>query len=366
MARQNKHVRELCQRFVCVRLVKMNGVDLRQFQFDYDMTWAGLFLHHDGTVLARYGARSPLGPMVYNSAKGLVSTMRRALDAHARLPAGRDLFAGKRGPDPGFTTPEDIKGASGRRRDRERVGRGNCIHCHNVHERFHDVEMRVPTDGFRRPKTIFKYPPPESLGLSIDRDVGNRVSRVRSDSSAARAGIAKGDELRVVGGQSIFSIADLQFVLHHLDEEATVSMELRRDGETIRTSMSLPRGWKRNDFTWRASMTGFPPDRGLHVFKLDTDDKKALGVAASDVALEVRGLFKPALERSPLEEGDIIVGYDGEKKTLGALEFQSYLRVHHHRPGSVIRLVVLRDGKRLPIQVRLSEETRAAGSSEKG
>ena len=235
MARQNKDVRELSDKFVCVRLVKMNGVDLRQFQFDYDMTWAGFFLHHDGTVLARYGSRSPKGPMVHNSAKGLVSTMRRVLDAYAKLPANRDLFAAKRGPDPAFATPEDIKGQRGRSGGRARVGRGNCIHCHNVHERFHDVEMRVPVDGLRRPKTIFKYPLPANLGLSIDRDVGNRVAKVRVESPAAKAGIEKGDDLGVVGGQAIFSIADLQFVLHHLDDEATIDVEIRRAKRCART-----------------------------------------------------------------------------------------------------------------------------------
>jgi hypothetical protein len=343
----------------------MNGVDLKQFQFDYDMTWAGFFLHHDGTVLARYGSRSPKGPMVHNSAKGLVSTMRRVLDAYAKLPVNRELFSAKKGPDPIFATPEAIKGPSGRRRSRVRVGRGNCIHCHNVHERFHDVEMRVPIDGLRRPKTIFKYPLPANLGLSIDRDIGNRITKVRVDSPAAKAGLEKGDDLSVVGGQAIFSIADLQFVLHHLDQEATVNVEIRRDGAKIQTTLRLSRGWKRNDFTWRASMSDFPPDRGLYVYQIPADEKKKLGVAKTDIALEVRGLFKPALERSSLEEGDIILAYDGRTEALGAIEFQNYLRVQHYEPGAVVHLDVLRDGKRLKLDVKLSDEPRASSSSEK-
>ena len=52
-------------------MVKMNGVDLRQFQFDYDMAWAALFLHPDGTVYARYGSRTVDGPMATNSASWL-------------------------------------------------------------------------------------------------------------------------------------------------------------------------------------------------------------------------------------------------------------------------------------------------------
>lgn len=36
----------------------MNGVDLKQFQFDYDQTWCAFFLNADGTIYGRYGTRA--------------------------------------------------------------------------------------------------------------------------------------------------------------------------------------------------------------------------------------------------------------------------------------------------------------------
>ena len=48
-------------------MVRMNGVELGQFQFDYDQTWSAMFLLADGTVLARYGTRNAEGPMAVNS-----------------------------------------------------------------------------------------------------------------------------------------------------------------------------------------------------------------------------------------------------------------------------------------------------------
>ena len=38
------------EHFVAIRQVEMKGVDLSQFQFDYDLNWAAMFLNADGTV----------------------------------------------------------------------------------------------------------------------------------------------------------------------------------------------------------------------------------------------------------------------------------------------------------------------------
>src|SRR5262249_1722148 len=51
-------VRELLEKFVCVRIVHANGMDLSQFQFDYDQSWAAFFLNPDMTIYGRYGTRS--------------------------------------------------------------------------------------------------------------------------------------------------------------------------------------------------------------------------------------------------------------------------------------------------------------------
>ena len=82
----------------------MQGVDLEQFQFDYDLTWAALFLHPDGTVFARYGGRTRDGPMANNSIEGLTATMDRVLEAYKGYPENRALFASKRGPKPSLST----------------------------------------------------------------------------------------------------------------------------------------------------------------------------------------------------------------------------------------------------------------------
>src|SRR4249920_2872557 len=46
------------KKFVCVRLIQANNLDLSVFQYDYDMSWSCMFLSADMTVLGRYGTRS--------------------------------------------------------------------------------------------------------------------------------------------------------------------------------------------------------------------------------------------------------------------------------------------------------------------
>ena len=57
----------------------MKWVDLSQFQFNYDLNWAAMFVNADGTVYARYRTQSAAGADDYNSIASLEKTMRRVL-----------------------------------------------------------------------------------------------------------------------------------------------------------------------------------------------------------------------------------------------------------------------------------------------
>jgi len=45
-----------------VRVIQAKGLDLKLFTYDYDMSWAAMFLTADGAVLGRYGTRNASGP----------------------------------------------------------------------------------------------------------------------------------------------------------------------------------------------------------------------------------------------------------------------------------------------------------------
>ena len=110
---------------------------------------------------------------------------------------------------------------------------------------FHDYETK---NGEPLPRRLFKFPLPETIGLEIDIDDGRRVQRVEADSPAATAGIEPGDEIESLDGQAILSIADLQFVLHHLPDESRPAVALRRGDETLEKRLELTGEWRRVDW----------------------------------------------------------------------------------------------------------------------
>ena len=324
----------------------MNGVDLQRFQFDYDLTWAALFLHHDGTVLGRYGSSSADGPMSTNSLAGLQRTMGLALDAYRSLPTRRAEFALKVGPKPDYSQPEKIPSKMiGRAMQRE--GTKGCIHCHMVHDGLNEVAASKPSYD---PKAIYKYPFPENVGFSVEKIEQTKIASVRPGSPAYDAGLRAGDVIDKIDGQPILSLADIQFVLHFKPESAKLKIDSRRGGETHARTLQLSPGWRANDFSWRGSLWAMPPAPGLWAQELDADERKRRDIPDGKLAIKVRGLFKPAV-RKALKKNDIIVSYDGRTDEVTGAQFHMYLRLNKYKPGSAVDLEVLRGGKRRKVRV---------------
>ena len=111
VAKNNQQIIRLAQeQFVAVRQVEMKGVDLSQFQFDYDLNWAAMFVNADGTVYARYGTQSAAGADAYNSIASLEKTMRRVLALHEDYPNNKNGLAGKLGKLKPYKTALEMPG----------------------------------------------------------------------------------------------------------------------------------------------------------------------------------------------------------------------------------------------------------------
>src|SRR5205814_346300 len=84
---RDPRVRPLLERFVCVRLVSTNGLDLGLFQFDYDQSFAAFLLNADGTVYGRFGTRSHRTSWADDvSVEGLAKALQGALELHGDYP----------------------------------------------------------------------------------------------------------------------------------------------------------------------------------------------------------------------------------------------------------------------------------------
>ena len=125
-------------KFVCVRLVQANALDLTLFQFDYDLTFAVFLLNADKTIYARFGSRSDRKDAAKDiSMEGFRKTLAAALELHKRYPANKASLAGKQSRSTRFKSPENFPSLAGKYKpnlDYEGKVVQSCMHCHQVRE----------------------------------------------------------------------------------------------------------------------------------------------------------------------------------------------------------------------------------------
>lgn len=231
---EDPELKELLDQFVKVYVVQgMNDVDIGLFQFDYDLTWWSVFLNASDEVYSRYGGRDASDPEGRLSAAGLKYTMRQVLEHHRRQPPAP---ASARQP----LLPRDAFQVKGK----------GCIHCHHVWE---GLRRQAKLDGRFTPEMYHVYPLPENVGLTLDVDAGNRVAEPPKGPARA-AGLEKGDVLDGIGKVKIFSQGDVMYALHLAPAEGKLPLSYLRAGKSYTTELTLDRGWKATDLSWRASV----------------------------------------------------------------------------------------------------------------
>ncbi|MEO1616320.1 MAG: Trx7/PDZ domain-containing (seleno)protein [Planctomycetota bacterium] len=352
----NDAIKELArEKFISVRQVEMKGVDLTQFQFDHDLNWAAMFLNADGTVYARYGTQSAEGADEYNSVKGLVATMNRVLELHKEYPRNKSLFVGKK-PDPKpwktamqmpTLVPKLLKGGQ--------TTRTNCIHCHNIHDAENELWQK---EGSIDKDNLWRYPLPENIGLEMSIRDGVTVKSVLPQSVAAKAGIQSGQQITTANGQAIASIADLQWVMHTLPNEAGVKIRLAfADGNSAQ--VFTQENWKQTDISWRGSLWSVSPRLRVWAPPIPESKRAALNLAEDWGALGVKFINQSqaggqAAVKAGLKNGDVIIKLDGKPVPKDNQAFNAYIKLNYEL-GQTVQLTVLRRGKEKIISLPLVE-----------
>jgi hypothetical protein len=354
VARRGKEFADVLEKFVCIRVVQANSIDLAAFQFDPMLTWAVLFLNADRTVYGRYGTRSGPNRRGDVTDAGFRKAALAALELHRGYPANRDVLRAKTGPPPRFKTPREYPSLSHFPAEVDvRAGERNhpsCMHCHDLQVAEVGL-LRAAKDPIPM-ETLWPFPMPDALGLTLDPEERCTVKSVAPESPAAAAGLRSGDELLTLGGQPLVSVADVQWVLHHSKEETPLAASVSRGGKVETMSLALPRGWRRSgDVSWRQGLwTFFRPD--LRAEPVTGDDRKRRGFAADAIALRITGLGA-SLEAAGFRTDDIIVSVADRRSGI-----ESVSQIIEHvgrrtRPGEKLAVTVLRDGRKLPLQIAL-------------
>ena len=350
VAKNNQRIKHLTQEaFVAVRQVEMKGVDLSQFQFDYDLNWAAMFINADGTVYARYGTQSAKGADAYNSIESLEKTMRRVLALHKNYPANKATLAGKLGRPKPYKTALQMPGMKHRSKLASSTARNNCVHCHNIHDAEHE---QLHDAGRLTHDALWRYPLPDNLGLQLDPGDGRIVTAVKANSPADKVGLRPGDVLTHADGQALTSIADLQWVLHNLpNTQASVTLKATRGERAIEKKLAMRAGWKKTDISWRGSLWSIKPVLATWCAPMKEKQVKLLRLAKGVKPLEVRWINTGRPEgrnakRAGLRQGDIIIGMEGKPLRMRSEHFNMHVKLNY-KVGDKLPLTLLRKGKRI-------------------
>jgi hypothetical protein len=305
--------------------VKIAGMDLRRFEFDYDLTWYAFFLNADGTIYGRYGGRDATKADGRLSLKGLRYAMDRALDAHNAPPA----------PLPQSSEPLRAENFAAAARHK------GCIHCHNVNE-FRRADAKAAGTWDR--DSVWVYPLPENVGVTLDVDVGDRVKSVAPRTAAAVAGLKPGDRLTRLNDYPVASFADATYALHKAPVQGAIPATWVRDGKESSATLDVAKGWRKTNLTWRPSMLDILPSVPFVGDDLSAEEKKKLGLPAGRAAFRQGDRVHSALVDAGLRVGDVVVGFDGVAVDGTMDDLLGYVR-RNYLVGETVTVNVLRDGK---------------------
>ncbi len=356
-------IRPLLEQFVCVRVVGTNGLDLDTFQYDTDQSFAVFMLNADKTIYGRFGTRSHHTDWSDDvSLSGMARALEAALALHKSYPANAESLAGKRGAPLEFASPEkypSLKDKYTGKLDYEGDVVKSCIHCHQIGDAQRDYYWSQSKPIPQR--LMFPYPHPTSIGLVLDPTQCATVKSIATDSAASKADLQVGDRISHINGQPIVSIADVQWILHHVSETGgSIELTVSRMAREFQTQITLESGWRRvDDNSWRVA--SWPLRRiatgGMKLVDLTKQERESQNITGA-MALKVLSVGQYGAHATAKKAGflqdDIILEFDDQENFDRESDLFAYVN-EHRAPGDTVNVKILRNGKiqtlKLPIQL---------------
>jgi serine protease Do len=348
----------LLDKFVCVRIINANALDLSLFQFDYDLSFSTLFFNGDGTIYGRYGSWTHQKDSKDKTFTGYRRALEAALAIHQEYPNNKAALVDKQGGPTPFKTPVEIPGLAGKYKtslDWEGKVVQSCVHCHQIGDAFRtsfrDQKKKIPSQW------IYPQPAPETIGLTLAADDIARVSTVLEASPAAKAGIQTGDEIVSLSGQPLISIADVSWILHRAPDTGDLPLVVKRGQTEKSLSLVLPSGWReKSDISKRVgtwTLRGMALG-GLVLEDLPGEERTTRELGSSQMGLFVKSVGQygkhAAAKNAGFQKGDVIVELDGKSGRITEGQVIGEL-LQSHQPGERVKAVVLRGKQRVDLSL---------------
>lgn len=354
---EQEQMRDLLDQFVCVRVVKANGLDLSLFQFDYDQSFHAMFLNADRTIYGRFGTRSQNKEDDDMTMAGFRQAMKTALALHKGYPANKQALAGKTGGKPLVEVPEAFPSLKGKYKaeiDYDGAVVASCIHCHQVRdaERLHYRQENKPMPEH----VLYPYPLPSVIGLTLDPKQRATVTAVEPQSLAAAAGIKPDDQIVSLNRQPLVSTADLQWVLHNAPTSGELPLQYRRGDKVATTQLKLPGGWRtKSDLSWRATTWDLRRMAlgGLFLEDLSDEERTKRGLSSDTLALRAKHVGEygehAIAKNAGFRKEDVIVEVNGANDRWSETELIA--AALKQRKGEKLAVTVLRGKNRIELKL---------------
>jgi serine protease Do len=344
-------------KFVRVRLINANTLDLSLFQFDYDLSFSTMIFNGDGTVYGRYGSWTHQKDPYEKATSGFKRALESALEIHQSYPANKESLRGKQGRAMPVKNPLELPKLAGKyQRELDWEGKvvQSCVHCHQVSDAlrsmYRDEKKTIPEQW------VYPMPSPETIGLTLAADSTAKVETVKDGSLAAQAGFKAGDEILALEKQPLVSIADVAWVLHHAPDAGAIFADVKRGAQNKTLTVALPKNWRRNSDitrrvgTWemRAMATG-----GMLLKDLPDAKRTERGLAGNQMALFAEHVGEygvhAAAKKAGFKKEDLLVEVDGISKRMNEGELIGHL-LATHQSGTKVKAKVLRGGEKLDLE----------------
>lgn len=325
-------------RYVCVRIPRMDDVDIGLFDYDRNNTLYFFILNADERIYMRYGGRDA-STDTYLNLSSLELALEQGLELHRRYQRG-DLPRQER-PQPLF--PRQIPLLVERT-----LARNQCVECHLIGD-YQNIHRE--RDGTLDKLThLYRSPDIQTLGIYLDVPKGLVVKEVRG--AVQEAGMKPGDRVTGWNGTPVWTFGDVQYYYDKADRRAErIRITVARGGELVELSVALPPRWWWTDLGFRQSSVD--PRVYFESRPLTEPEKRERGLQADGFASRVSYIDSVAamLKSHELRVGDIICAVDGVERDEIAPTPELFIKLRK-TAGQTVTLDLIRDGKRMQMPLK--------------
>ena len=329
---------KLLEQYVCVRITRMDDVDVGLFDRDWNNAVYFFALNAEEQIYFRYGGRDSASPDTYLDLHSLQAALGEGLGMHRRylggelkLPTRAQAFFPRQ-------IPLLVQRTFAQRQ---------CVECHLIGD-FQNIQ-REQAGTLDKVTHLYRSPDIKTIGIFLDVPKGLVVKEARD--AALAAGMKAGDRITALEGTAVLTFGDLQYRYDKVDRKADkIRITVDRRGSAVELTVGLPPRWWWTDLRFRQSSVD--PRLDFEDRALTDEEKRKLGLPPDGFASQVKHVAElaKALKTHDLRLGDVIAAVNGVERDEQANTAELYLKLHV-RAGDSAMLDVIRDGQRTKMQL---------------